>query len=55
MSIIIGEIDLCACRDQLASHDAFGCGRAGCTCTQTPEQLRALQAIRDSLDRIILK
>jgi len=50
MSIITGEIDLCSCRDLIATHDAFGCSREGCECTQTQSQFEHQQAVLASLD-----
>ena len=49
MNTIVGEIDFCACRCEVDAHDAYGCTSDGCPCAQTPSQLHAVTALRDSL------
>lgn|GEM_PF-6519528 len=50
MSIITGEITFCTCRDEVTGHDAFGCTRQGCDCTQTQSQFEQQAAVLASLD-----
>ncbi len=50
MSVITGEIGFCSCRDEVTGHDAFGCTRLGCDCTQTQSQFEQQAAVLASLE-----